>query len=150
MTCKQTLTSNARFVDTPAPAALQRACHGLYRACHHVCSASDTPLTRCSMYTVSLQHSPRMPAASRQVCCSNQADDQRVTSEPSTSGEPLPSVSRQQIFASCSSVSATLAATAAGLRVVAPATSVGIFKSDPGAVQALLQCKCKFYKQNTI
>ena len=82
-----------------------------------------------------------MPAASRQVCCSNQADDQHVTSEPSTSGETLPSVSRQQIFASCSSVSAALAATAAGLRVVAPATSVGIFNSDPGAVQALLQRK---------
>jgi len=107
--------------------------------------ASDLFPTRQATHSLQIQHIARSTHLPRHRCHSRQADDHNTTPEPSTSGRPLPSVSRQQIFQNCCAVSAAIAATGAGIRAVAPVVSAGLFKTDAAAVQALLQSGYTYY-----
>ncbi|DBA78309.1 TPA: hypothetical protein ACH3X2_008254 [Trebouxia sp. C0005] len=107
--------------------------------------ASDLFPTRQTTHSLQLQHFARGTHLPRHRCHSRQAEDQHTTPEPSTSGRPLPSVSRQQFFQNCFAVSAALAAAGAGIRAVAPVVSAGWFKTEAAAVQALLQSEYTYY-----
>ena len=109
------------------------------------CCASDLFPTRQATYSLQIQHIARGTHLPRHRCHSSQADDHNTTPEPSTSGRPLPSVSRHQVFQNCCAVSAALAAAGAGIRAVAPVVSAGLFKTEAAAVQALLQSEYTYY-----
>lgn len=110
--------------------------------CH---CASDLIPTRQTTHSLQIQHTARGTHLPKHRCQSSQADDQHITPEPSTSGRPLPSVSRQQVFQNCCAVSTALAAAGVGIRAVAPVVSAGLFKTEAAAVQALLQSEYTYF-----
>lgn len=93
----------------------------------------------CSMLGLQSHRTLPTPDLPRLVCHCIQSDDYQTAEEPSTSGRPLPTVSRQQVFINCSVVSAVFAAAATGLRLATPIINPFVFRNDPAAVQALLQ-----------
>jgi len=147
MECSQIAIGALHFVAAQNSTTTQRNSHlrCSSRTSPKSHCASDLFPTRQTAHSLQIKHTARSTDLPRHRCQSSQADDQHITPEPSTSGRPLPSVSRPQVFQNCCAVSAALAAAGAGIRAVAPVVSAGLFKTEAPAVQALLQSEYTYF-----
>ena len=129
---------NDVLCDFPAPQSRRRgtshSASGHTLAC--ACTARPLPHTH-------EQSLLRGSKSARRICLAQPPETSQIIPESSTSGKASSAkTSRQQVFASCSIVSAAFAAAAAAIRLAAPVTSPYLFKTDQSAVQTLLHSKC--------
>ena len=152
MECSQIAVGSVHFLAAPTSTVTQRSSplNRSSRTAPKSHRASDLLLTRQTTHSLQIQHIVRGTHLPRHCCHSRQTEDQHTTPEPSTSGRPLPSVSRQQVFQNCFAVSAALAAAGAGIRAVAPVVSAGLFKTEAAAVQALLQSEYSYHNDRSV